>query len=207
MSPRPVRIVVLAKAPLPGLAKTRLIPALGARGAARLADRLLQYALCQASKADLGPVELCRTPDGDERWQGTPLPGGLQISDQGEGDLGERMDRITRRVTATGHAVLLMGTDCPALTASRLRGMARALDNADAVVTPVSDGGYSALALRRHHPDLFREVPWSTAAVTQTTIRRLHNLGFTLHCCPTLHDIDEPEDLRHLPRHWETPRP
>lgn len=205
MTSPPVHIVVLAKAPRPGLAKTRLIPALGAHGAARLADRLLAHALRQALTADLGPVELCRTPGGEAAWESIALPRDLRISDQGGGDLGDRMARAAQRATATGHPVLLMGSDCPALTAPRLRAMARALNGADAVITPVSDGGYSALALRRYHPDLFHQVPWSTSTVTAITLARARALGWTLHCMPTLHDIDEPGDLAHLPGNWQSP--
>ncbi|ABI56108.1 TIGR04282 family arsenosugar biosynthesis glycosyltransferase [Alkalilimnicola ehrlichii MLHE-1] len=202
-----VHTVVFAKAPRPGRVKTRLIPALGPAGAAELAARLLAHALAQALRADLGPVELCRSPDDDRAWGAVELPPGLILSGQGDGDLGARLARAAGRVIAGGRPALLMGTDCPALTADRLHAMARALGDADAAITPVADGGYAALGFNHCHPDLFRDVPWSTPTVCQVTAARLSALGWSLHHCPTLHDIDEPGDLRHLPPDWPEYRP
>lgn len=87
-------LIVMAKAPVPGFVKTRLIPALGADGAAALAARLLSHALQEALAAEPGAVELCCAPDAQhpafDAWRGTP---GLTLSAQGEGDLGARMRR------------------------------------------------------------------------------------------------------------------
>jgi hypothetical protein len=117
-----VRIVVFAKAPVAGRVKTRLIPALGAAGAAQLAARMLDQALAQALAATVGPVELCMSlAPGAPEWAGIPLPAGIETSDQGEGDLGARMARAAQRAIARGEAVLLTGTDCPDLSAARLR--------------------------------------------------------------------------------------
>ena len=115
-------ILVFAKAPIPGRVKTRLIPALGAVGAARLAGRLLDDTLGRALAADIGPVELCASPAVTHSdWAGHVLPAGLATSDQGTGDLGARMARAARRHLGAGwdagRRVLLVGTDCPALSA------------------------------------------------------------------------------------------
>ena len=119
---RPVRIVIFAKAPLPGFAKTRLVATLGAQGAADLAQQMLQQMLEQALAARLCPVELCASPAAtDAAWQTFDLPTGLQLSDQVEGDLGERMARAARRVLAGGESILLAGSDCPALDAAHLQ--------------------------------------------------------------------------------------
>lgn len=199
-----VRIVIMAKAPRAGLAKTRLIPALGAAGAAQLAQRMLQHTLRHAIAADLGPVELCRTPDDDAAWQGVTLPASITLSAQGEGDLGARMDRVAARVIAAGEALLLIGTDCPALNADALRQIAACLQSADAVMVPATDGGYVALALRRHDPQLFSNIHWSTASVASKQRERIAQLGWSFACLPPLHDIDEPADLQHLPPEWST---
>ena len=114
----PVRVLVFAKAPVPGRVKTRLIPSLGEAGAARLAGRMLDHALGQALAAGFGPVELCASPAFDHAdWAGHRLPDGVTTSDQGGGDLGARMGRAAKRSSGVGRQVLLMGTDCPALTA------------------------------------------------------------------------------------------
>ncbi len=203
---KPVRIVVLAKAPVPGGAKTRLIPALGAEGAARLAHRLLDHALDAAGASSAGPVELCMTPPpGDAAWTGVDLPAAVALTDQGEGDLGARMARAVHRVTREpgGPPVLLMGTDCPALTAPVIREAARQLAHHDAGLVPVADGGYVLLGLRADRPELFADMPWSTAAVAGETLRRLAAQGLRVWQGPTLHDIDEPEDLLQLPPSWK----
>jgi hypothetical protein len=193
-----VRIVVFAKAPVPGRVKTRLIPALGETGAAQLAERMLEQALQQALAAAVGPVELCMSPAPDApEWAGIALPAGIETSDQGEGDLGARMARAVQRATAQGGAVLLTGTDCPDLTAERLRVAAARLAGHDAVLHRAEDGGYPLLGLRAFDASLFQSMPWSTPAVADLTLQRLAALGWTVWVGDTLRDIDEPADLIH----------
>lgn len=197
---KPVRIVVFAKAPLPGRAKTRLIPALGEAGAARLARRMFDLALEQALAARIGPVELCTSPAPNApAWAGIAIPAGIETSDQGVGDLGARMARAARRAIAGGAPVLLTGTDCPDLTAARLREAARQLDTHDAVLYPAADGGYPLLGLRAFDASLFRDIPWSTDAVARLTLERMAGAKWRVWTGPTLRDIDEPADLAWLP--------
>lgn len=203
---KPLRTVILAKAPQPGLAKTRLIPALGASGAAQLAHRMLQHTVQQTLSAGLGPVELCRTPPEAAAWARIVLPPALCLSDQGEGDLGARMDRVAARTIGAGESLLLVGTDCPALNANRLREIGASLHHVDAVMVPATDGGYVALALKRYDPGLFSDIVWSTASVGETQAARITGLDWSLTLLPALHDIDEPPDLQHLPSGWVRPR-
>ena len=194
----PVRIVIFAKAPQPGRVKTRLIPALGEAGAAQLAARMLDRALRQARAAAVGPVELCMSPaPAAPEWAGTPLPAGIDVSDQGEGNLGARMARAAQRAIARGEAVLLTGTDCPDLTADRLRAAAAELAGHDAVLHRAEDGGYPLLGVRAFDASLFANMPWSTPAVADLTLERLAALGWTVWVGDTLRDIDEPADLLH----------
>jgi hypothetical protein len=195
------RLLVFAKAPQAGAAKTRLIPALGAQGAATLARRMLLHTLEQALAADAGPVELCMSPASDDpAWQGVNLPAGITRSAQGEGDLGQRMARAIARVTTPpGQPVLLMGTDCPALSAQRIAEAAQALAQHDAVLIPVADGGYVLIGLHAPCPAIFADMAWSTPTVAALTLQRLAALGQRVWMGPTLHDIDEPADLVHLP--------
>lgn len=198
--PADIPIIIFAKAPLPGFAKTRLIPALGEAGAARLARRLFYHAIDQALRADLGSVELCVTPSLDHAcWQEMDLPASLILTEQGEGDLGQRMARNSHRVLKNNHAVLLMGTDCPALTADYLQHAAATLKQSDACLTPVSDGGYALLGLNQYDESLFTEMPWSTETVAALTLARCHKLNWQVATLPALHDIDEADDLRYFP--------
>ena len=172
------RIVIFAKAPQPGSVKTRLIPALGADGAAALARRLLAHTLGQALAADVGVVELCMSPaPRDPAWQGIAIDSAVTQTAQEGGDLGARMARAIKRVT--GHiqpadtSVLLIGTDCPALTAPVLKLVAQQLEIHDAVLLPAHDGGYVMLGLKSPCPELFGDMPWSTSVVAAETVRRM----------------------------------
>jgi rSAM/selenodomain-associated transferase 1 len=187
------RIVIFAKAPVAGRVKTRLIPALGAEGAADLAAAMLDATCREALAAGVGPVELCLA--GHPEWTGD-LPDTVEVTDQGEGDLGERLWRAARRV---GAPLLLIGTDCPELDRNRLRAAAQWLRDHDAMLHPAADGGYALLGLNRLDPSLFEAMPWSTDAVAAETIARIAALGWSLHIGETLRDIDEPADLAHLP--------
>ena len=199
----PCHVIVMAKAPVAGFAKTRLIPALGAQGAAALAQRLLQHALDQARLAALGAVELCCAPDardaGFAAWVHAP---GVTLTDQGDGDLGHRMARAIERGLGTHHRVLLFGTDAPALDANVLRAAATALETHDAVFVPALDGGYVLVGLRRPMPWLFDRMPWSTSEVMQRSRDRLAQAGVAHAELAPLADIDVPADLVHLPPGW-----
>jgi rSAM/selenodomain-associated transferase 1 len=200
---RPCRIVVFAKAPLPGQAKTRLIPALGAPGAAALARRMLDHTLATALAADLGPVELSASPGpGDPSWTGVSLPAQIAWSDQGSGDLGTRMARAALRTLLGGEPALLIGTDCPEIAPGLLQAAAASLLEKDACIVPAADGGYVLFGLRRFHASVFEDIPWSSDAVLSETRERLARLGWSVEIFPLLHDIDTPQDLTRLPVDW-----
>ena len=192
---RRTRVVILAKAPVAGAAKTRLIPALGAKGAARLAERMLRDTAAAAIAAELGEVELCAAPHPDAPQWGPYRPAGVRMTDQGKGDLGERLARAAARVIGAGEAVLLIGADCPELDAGRLRAAAAALGAHDAVLHPAHDGGYALLGLARFDRSIFEGIAWSTDAVAAATKARIAALGWSLHIGDTLRDVDEPADL------------
>lgn len=192
-------VIVMAKAPVPGLAKTRLIPALGAEGAAALAARMLEHAVGEALAAGVGPVTLCGAPDvSHPAFIERARDPRVQLQPQGEGDLGARMRRAFDRALATHERAVLIGTDAPALDAAVLRAAAAALDAHDAVFAPAHDGGYALIGLRRAEPRLFEAMPWSTAKVMAVTRERLREAGQHWHELPALRDIDEPADLVHL---------
>ena len=200
-----LRIVVFAKAPSAGFAKTRLIPALGQRGAAALARQLLYHSVQQALAARIGSVELCVTPSQDDPiWHQLALPGELTWSSQTDGDLGQRLADACQRVLHHGEVPILMGTDCPQLTAKVLQSMGESLRDHDACMVPVHDGGYATLGLRFFDESIFRNMPWSTDTVASLTRERIRALGRTLHEMAPLHDIDEPADLQWLPARWHT---
>lgn len=195
----PCVVVVMAKAPVPGYAKTRLIPALGADGAAALAKWLLNRTMAAALAARLGPVELCCAPDTSHpAFNAWANELGVKLTSQGEGDLGERMARVFERWQPAAAQVLLIGTDAPRLDAPVLCAAAHALEIQDAVFVPAFDGGYALIGLRQPAPQLFIHMPWSTSLVMQHTRERLQAGALHHTELAALHDIDEAADLVHL---------
>jgi hypothetical protein len=192
-------IAVLAKAPLPGLAKTRLVPRLGAAGAARLQAALIDRAVRTALAAGLGPVTLWCTPD-DRHPAFVALAGRepVRLRPQEGTDLGARMAHAMGEHLARG-PVLLIGTDCPALTAEAVRSAAaRLADGADAVLLPAEDGGYVLIGLAAPHPGLFRGVSWGSGRVMDETRERLRALGLRWSEPATFWDVDRPDDVDRL---------
>lgn len=196
------RILVFAKAPVAGRVKTRLIPALGAQGAAELARTMLARTLQAALDAGCGPVELCADPHPDDpAWADTALPAGVERSGQGSGDLGQRMARAAQRSLAAGERALLIGTDCVEMDAALLANAARALASSEIFMHPTHDGGYALLGLTRFDPALFAGIAWSTPRVAAQTRQRVASLRWHLAEGATLHDVDEPADLARWPAH------
>ena len=195
----PVAVAVLAKAPLAGFAKTRLIPVLGADGAAALQARLIARAVATACAAGIGPVTLWATPDETHPvLQAVADECAVALVRQCDGDLGARM---LAALAAARAPALVIGTDCPALTAEHLRTAADILrGGTDAVVVPAEDGGYALIGLRAPEPALFSDMGWSTTSVMDETRRRLERLGMSWQEPVTLWDVDLPADLERLRR-------
>lgn len=196
---KPVRIIIFAKAPQPGLAKTRLIPALGAEGAATLAQKMLADTLAAAVAATVGPVELCVTPAiEDPAWQGLRPDANVATSAQGDGDLGARMARAAKRALEQSEPVILIGTDCAEMSAELLQQASTGLETSDALIYPTADGGYALLGLKSFDEQVFSNIAWSTATVAASTIAKMRATNRHVHIGATLHDIDTPDDLRWL---------
>ena len=196
-------LVVFAKAPVAGLAKTRLVPALGPAGAAALAERMLRHTLAQAVLAGIGPVELCGTPDElHPALVAAARVGNVMLTAQGGGDLGERMHRAFERALARHARALVIGTDAPALDAAVLREAAARLRHDEAVFVPALDGGYALVGLRCADARWFTGMPWSTPGVMAATRQRLRSAGVRWCELAPVADIDEPPDLVHLPFAW-----
>jgi uncharacterized protein len=194
-TPEPIGIAILAKAPLPGLVKTRLIPALGPEGAARLQSALVARTVETACRAGTGPVTLWTSLEPDHvLFTALAARFDLRLARQDDGDLGARM------LAAIGVGpTLVIGNDCPALTPEHLHEAAAALrDGDDAVIIPAEDGGYVLIGLRAPQPALFCAMRWSVPTVLAQTRRRLARCGLRARELAPLWDIDVPDDLRRL---------
>lgn len=196
-----VGVAILAKAPVPGLAKTRLIPHLGADGAATLQGWLLQRAVATALRADIGPVTLWCAPDVVHPAFVACLSfGAVTLRRQPEGDLGERMlAAIAESSTPAG--TLVIGTDCPVLSSDLLRQAACSLLEHDATVVPAEDGGYVLIGMREADHRAFQAIDWSTERVMAQTRSRLTGIYLRWHEFPPLWDVDRREDFERLAKH------
>lgn len=194
------RIQIFAKAPLPGLAKSRLIPALGTEGAAHLQAHFIRHTLATTVRLRL-PTELWCTPDKNHpAFIAAAHDFSVYLFPQEGDDLGERMSHAIAEGLSRGGPVVLIGTDCPMLTVGDLHAAFNALaGDHHAVLGPSADGGYYLIGLKSPAPLLFGEMPWSTDSVLNETRARLRLAGLHWHELRMLHDIDTPADLIHLP--------
>jgi len=190
-------LIVFAREPIAGRVKTRLIPALGAEGAARLYRTLLGIALDAAQQVP---------GVGRELWYaGSPFEGGvctelagryrMALRQQPAGNLGMRMAAALSDALARSGRAVLIGSDCPEYSPQFLTAAFSALDEVDAVLGPAADGGYVLVGLRRMAAGLFADIPWGDERVLTRTRSVLRRLGWTWTELPTLRDLDRPEDL------------
>lgn len=190
-----VGVAVFAKAPVAGLAKTRLIPRLGAEGAADLQRRLIERALATALAAKVGPVSLWCAPDvKHETFVSLAANRPIDLHEQTGGDLGARMLHAFETLTPN-FPLLLVGTDCPVLTPAHLVECAAILRrSADAVFLPTEDGGYALVGLCKPVPTLFDEMPWGTERVMAETRTRAQRAALCIAEPIMVWDLDEPAD-------------
>lgn len=194
----PSHLIIFTRYPEPGRTKTRLIPKLGAEGAANLQRQMTEHTLEQVRILQQqisisveirfagGSLQLMRNWLGDD-WIYHPQDGD---------DLGEKMARSLSDVFAQNcQKAVIIGTDCPDLDATILGHAFPSLDNSDIVIGPAEDGGYYLIGCRRLYPELFVNIAWGTADVLRQTCIQWEKLNLTPTLLPLLRDIDRPEDL------------
>ncbi|MDP2308659.1 MAG: TIGR04282 family arsenosugar biosynthesis glycosyltransferase [Pseudomonadota bacterium] len=190
--PPPPTVVVIARVPAPGLAKTRLIPALGAGGAAALCRAMTADVLALVRASAL-PYRVAWGGDRDDAWA-TGL--GAPSEAQAEGDLGVRLAHALRE------GGIAIGTDAPTLPVALLTAAAAALHHHDVVFVPAFDGGYALIGVRdpavAGPGGIFDDIPWSSADTYAASIERARALGLRHASLGFWYDIDEPRDLAFL---------
>ena len=197
------RLIVFTRYPEPGRTKTRLIPALGAEGAAdlqrRMTERLL-YGLGQSSHSISFHIEI-RFDGGNKALMRQWLGSNYIYTTQGSGKLGHRMEAAMKDGFSSGaKAVVIVGTDIPGVTADTIRDAFDALKRNDVVFGPAVDGGYYLIGLHQKSVDhalpyLLDDVPWGTRHVMVLSKKRTMGLGLSMAMMPTLADVDRPQDL------------
>ena len=196
------RILVFARAPVPGRCKTRLIPALGTIGAARLHRRLVLRTVAAAHATGVA-VELWCTPDARHPlFQACRRNFGSRLRRQPPGDLGRKMAWALTRVLYEGaETVVLVGTDCPSLHASDLnQALSRLKQGSDCVLQGSTDGGYVLIGARRIPRRALAGIAWSSGHEGAQTRRRLRRFNLTCAELEPRTDVDTPADYRRLRR-------
>ncbi len=189
----------MLKYPQPGAVKTRLIPALGEKRSCDLYRNLVCHTLGEARRfASKYAVSLTAcvadAPDGQavHQWLGQ----GIYFQSQGNGDLGQRMEHAVQGAFTEGvPSVVVIGTDCPELTAEHLHSAFGALERKDVVLGPAADGGYYLIGMRRFMPELFRGIQWSSERVLKQTLAAARAAQLECELLDPLHDLDHPVDL------------
>ena len=187
---------MLSKAPDPGQVKTRLIPLLGESGAAGLYEGLLRSTLEMAVNADLCPVDLwCSPAMTHPFFQQCRQQYGVELKQQTEGDIGCRMAHALDFASRSSRLLVLIGADCPALSADDLDEAFDLLGRGTEVVLgPAEDGGYYLIGMNGLYPFVFGDVPWSTPTVLDLTKTRLKSKQVNWQCLTAHRDLDTPDD-------------
>jgi rSAM/selenodomain-associated transferase 2/rSAM/selenodomain-associated transferase 1 len=192
------RLIIFTRYPEPGKVKTRLIPALGKEGAASLHQAMTEHTLRWAkslSRKNPGLIEIWfegGTQHMLEEWLGPEF----NYFHQGDGDLGERMARaFQENFQRKKREVVLVGVDCPELTAFHGQAAFDALQSHELVLGPTGDGGYCLIGLKRMVPEIFKSIAWGTDSVHYETLNRAKNKGLSIKNLNILHDVDVPQDL------------
>jgi hypothetical protein len=195
---------VFTRYPAPGQTKTRLIPALGRKGAARLQFLMTRHLLEQALRLPSGTAVEVRFSGGSEKLMSALFGADLAMIPQTGPDLGSRMDAALNQGLARAERVVLVGSDCPQVDAALLgRAFEKLLDH-DVVLGPAADGGYYLIGLTRRTAGdgvtvLFSGIDWGSPGVLDQTWRKASARGWTVAQLATLPDIDLPEDLPLIP--------
>ena len=191
-------LIIFTRYPQPGKTKTRLIPALGVEGATNLQRQMTEFTLSKVKKfQESAAISFeIRFTGGNlqlmQNWLGTELNYLLQ----GEGDLGKRMENSFLSAFNKGaQEVVIIGIDCPNLSAEVLAQAFEKINNCDLLLGPAVDGGYYLIGLKRAIGELFINIDWGTAKVLQQTVDIAQQLNLSVGYLATLADVDRPEDL------------
>lgn len=196
-------VIVFARAPQLGRVKTRLIPALGERGALDLYRAMLRHALQIGRDFSPDALILACTPDADDpQLQALGEAVGATLQTQHGADLGARMRHSLQTALRDHQAALLIGSDCPSLHSNDLRQASDCLigrEHAQMVFIPATDGGYVLVGATEPCAVVFEDMPWGGDEVMKLTRQRLREACWQWQELEPHSDIDRPQDLSRLP--------
>ena len=193
-------LMVFVKYPTPGAVKQRLAQHLGNDRAAEIYKKIAETIVQKVAPASSEDyiLEICFSPQEDERLVRRWLNENEYFSPQQGSDLGARMSNAFSHAFAAGYTkALLIGSDCPDISRTIVNRGFMLLDTHDIVLGPAQDGGYYLIGVRRPEPELFSNMDWGTGRVLQQTLDKINDAGLTSALLPQLRDIDRIEDLKY----------
>ena len=190
-------LIIFTRYPEVGKTKTRLIPALGEEGAAKLQKKLTEDTIQKLSEV---PVQFrVYFSGGNEELMKQWLGNHYCYYPQSEGNLGDKLiAALTETFSEEVEKVVIIGIDCPDLDASLINQAFSELSDQDLVLGKAEDGGYYLIGLRDCIPELFQGITWGTDQVLRETVAIAEKLELKISYLPLLNDIDTPEDLEQL---------
>lgn len=192
---------IMARMPVPGKVKTRLVPPLTPLAAARLYTGFLRDAIDRLACINGVRPFVAYTPPVAEGFFSGFVPPVFSTLPQAGEDLGERLANISEALFSRGAtAVVLCDSDSPTLPGRYIREAFLRIGEADVVIGPCDDGGYYLIGMQRFTPCLFSDIPWSSAHVTQRTVEAAERLGLSVSLLEPWYDIDTAADLDRLCR-------
>jgi hypothetical protein len=197
------RLIIFTRYPEAGTTKTRMIPELGAEGAAELQRQMTEHIRSRVDELrELHQLTVeVRYEGGSEKLMMEWLGSGFSYSQQGSGDIGLRMGRALQDAFGQGcETVVIIGSDIPDITTNIMQKAFEALNQSDLVLGPAADGGYYLIGVHRKtfrhwNPQLFNDISWGTENVLPQTLSIAQKLGLNYNLLDTLRDVDRPEDL------------
>ncbi len=189
-------VLIFLKNPAPGKVKTRLAATVGESRAVEMYEQMVEY-VCSVLPAEITPWVMFDPPGSRsdlERWLRPRLSSKAKFIPQCDGDLGARLSHGFDKALEIGESVAAIGTDCLEISEATFSETWNALERSDCVLGPTDDGGYYLIAMKRHIPELFCDIAWSTEHTLTETIDRASAGGFGIHLLRTLRDVDTESD-------------
>ncbi len=194
-------LIIVAKKPEPGSTKTRLCPPFTPEAAAEFYGCLMRDTLALAAKVQGVDLTLAYTPSTAIDYFQKLIPDGFRLIPQNGNGLGERLSNALKYHLERGYRkAVIMNSDGPTLPPARLKESLDGLDHADVTLGMGHDGGYYLIGVKRHHPQLFQDIAWSTERVIPQTLAACRRLNLNVHCLEEWYDVDVEADLQRLRR-------
>jgi rSAM/selenodomain-associated transferase 1 len=188
----------MAKAPVPGQVKTRMIPSLDSGTVSSLYHNFLLDKIGQVKNIE-AQAFIAYTPETEFAFFQNIAPSGFNLINQTGSGLGERLVNVSKNLFGQGFKkVLILDSDTPNLPVEYIKKGFEKLDNSDVVIGPCEDGGYYLIGLGASQPLIFEDIPWSTSRVTELTMNKAKMEGLKVSQLEKWYDVDTIDDLLHL---------